>query len=366
MIPGKAPPKDNKAPGGGSRRRRRSDDRPRRPAPPRRRPARAPTAADAPAPRCPGAAGRARRPARRAGAAASPTCSGTSAAWPTRWRSATTSSSTCSTRKAAELQVVDAELGELDRLLRTIERASPAPASSCGAPHSRGAAFCWSCGTMLRARRAGRDLTATPHDDLPATAPRPLTTTSATAWPAARGWPARRSSSPRCPRRRPPARVAELRRRPARALPPPARPRSACSPRGSSWASGSGRSRWAAAARPGPRCCCPLRRPTAPVTGAFAAKDLAPALSAPLGSTEPAPPSTDVAPAMDTGGDGGSSVATPPRPRRRRARPPPPLRRPRPTTTPAVADDRLHRHGGAPQRGRRLASPWSATTASCT
>ena len=52
-------------------------------------------------------------------------------------------------RKAAELQQVDAELGEVQRLLAAAEAGVHGECRSCGAVHSRGAAFCWHCGAPL-------------------------------------------------------------------------------------------------------------------------------------------------------------------------------------------------------------------------
>jgi hypothetical protein len=52
-------------------------------------------------------------------------------------------------RRAAELQEVDAELGEVERLLRLDDAAAAGSCSSCGALHSRGAVFCWACGANL-------------------------------------------------------------------------------------------------------------------------------------------------------------------------------------------------------------------------
>jgi hypothetical protein len=52
-------------------------------------------------------------------------------------------------RKAAELQQADAELGEVQRLLATAEAGVHGQCRSCGAVHSRGAAFCWHCGAAL-------------------------------------------------------------------------------------------------------------------------------------------------------------------------------------------------------------------------
>lgn len=53
------------------------------------------------------------------------------------------------TRRAARLQEVDAELGEVELLLRLEEHGAAGQCPSCGALHGRGAAFCWQCGTGL-------------------------------------------------------------------------------------------------------------------------------------------------------------------------------------------------------------------------
>jgi hypothetical protein len=52
-------------------------------------------------------------------------------------------------RRAAELQQADGELGEVDRLLRLERSAETGSCADCGAPHSRGAVFCWQCGESL-------------------------------------------------------------------------------------------------------------------------------------------------------------------------------------------------------------------------
>ena len=52
-------------------------------------------------------------------------------------------------RRAAELQSADAELGEVERLLAAADEGVGGACRSCGAPHSRGAAFCWKCGQPL-------------------------------------------------------------------------------------------------------------------------------------------------------------------------------------------------------------------------
>ena len=52
-------------------------------------------------------------------------------------------------RRAALLQERDAELAEVERLLALEESASAGSCPACGAPHSRGAVFCWQCGATL-------------------------------------------------------------------------------------------------------------------------------------------------------------------------------------------------------------------------
>jgi hypothetical protein len=55
-------------------------------------------------------------------------------------------------RRAALLQERDAELAEVERLLRLEEGASAGACPACAAPHSRGAMFCWQCGATLMER----------------------------------------------------------------------------------------------------------------------------------------------------------------------------------------------------------------------
>jgi hypothetical protein len=55
-------------------------------------------------------------------------------------------------RRAAVLQERDAELAEIERLLRLEESASAGSCPHCAAPHSRGALFCWQCGATLMER----------------------------------------------------------------------------------------------------------------------------------------------------------------------------------------------------------------------
>jgi hypothetical protein len=54
-------------------------------------------------------------------------------------------------RRAAELQQADAQLGEVERLLSAAEDGVGGNCRSCGAVHSRGAAYCWRCGSPLLA-----------------------------------------------------------------------------------------------------------------------------------------------------------------------------------------------------------------------
>ena len=57
-------------------------------------------------------------------------------------------------RRAAVLQERDAELAEIERLLRAGDEAGTSACPSCAAPHSRGALYCWQCGTALMDRLA--------------------------------------------------------------------------------------------------------------------------------------------------------------------------------------------------------------------
>jgi hypothetical protein len=63
-------------------------------------------------------------------------------------------------RRAAELQEVDAELGEVERLLRLGDAGAAGACPSCGALHSRGAVFCWQCGASLIERVAAAAVAA--------------------------------------------------------------------------------------------------------------------------------------------------------------------------------------------------------------
>jgi hypothetical protein len=58
-------------------------------------------------------------------------------------------------KRAVPLQDADAELGEVERILRMEQTGTAGVCSSCGAPHSTGATFCWQCGKPILAQVSG-------------------------------------------------------------------------------------------------------------------------------------------------------------------------------------------------------------------
>jgi hypothetical protein len=52
-------------------------------------------------------------------------------------------------KRAAALQDADAELSEVERILRLEETSTAGSCANCGSPHSSGAAYCWQCGQPL-------------------------------------------------------------------------------------------------------------------------------------------------------------------------------------------------------------------------
>lgn len=52
-------------------------------------------------------------------------------------------------KRAVALQDADAELSEVERIVRMEQTGTAGSCSSCGAPHSNGATFCWQCGQPL-------------------------------------------------------------------------------------------------------------------------------------------------------------------------------------------------------------------------
>ena len=58
-------------------------------------------------------------------------------------------------KRAVPLQDADAELGEVERILRMEQTGTAGVCNSCGAPHSTGATFCWQCGKPILAQVSG-------------------------------------------------------------------------------------------------------------------------------------------------------------------------------------------------------------------
>lgn len=58
-------------------------------------------------------------------------------------------------KRAVPLQDADAELGEVERILRMEQTGTAGVCPSCHAPHSSGATFCWQCGKPILAQVSG-------------------------------------------------------------------------------------------------------------------------------------------------------------------------------------------------------------------
>lgn len=58
-------------------------------------------------------------------------------------------------KRAIELQDADAELSEVERIVRMEETGTAGSCKHCGAPHSSGATFCWQCGKPLLEQISG-------------------------------------------------------------------------------------------------------------------------------------------------------------------------------------------------------------------
>jgi hypothetical protein len=52
-------------------------------------------------------------------------------------------------RQAAKLQQVDAELAEVERMLRLDQAGAAGACGNCGALYARGSVYCWQCGKGL-------------------------------------------------------------------------------------------------------------------------------------------------------------------------------------------------------------------------
>ncbi|HVD40471.1 MAG TPA: hypothetical protein VNC16_05655 [Solirubrobacterales bacterium] len=61
-------------------------------------------------------------------------------------------------KQAVPLQDADAELSEVERILRLDETGTAGSCGGCGAPHSSGATFCWQCGKPLLAQVSGEEI----------------------------------------------------------------------------------------------------------------------------------------------------------------------------------------------------------------
>jgi hypothetical protein len=53
-------------------------------------------------------------------------------------------------KQSARLQDVEAQLGQVERMLRMSETGAAGACPSCGAMQARGAVFCWECGKELQ------------------------------------------------------------------------------------------------------------------------------------------------------------------------------------------------------------------------
>ena len=61
-------------------------------------------------------------------------------------------------KRAVPLQDADAELSEVERILRMEQTGTAGLCTSCGAPHSSGATFCWQCGKPILAQVSGEEI----------------------------------------------------------------------------------------------------------------------------------------------------------------------------------------------------------------
>jgi hypothetical protein len=61
-------------------------------------------------------------------------------------------------KRAVPLQDADAELSEVERILRLDETGAAGACGQCGAPHSSGATYCWQCGQPLLRQISGESI----------------------------------------------------------------------------------------------------------------------------------------------------------------------------------------------------------------
>jgi chorismate mutase len=58
-------------------------------------------------------------------------------------------------KRATALQDADAELSEVERIVRTEQTGTAGACARCNSPHSSGAPYCWQCGQPLLEQIAG-------------------------------------------------------------------------------------------------------------------------------------------------------------------------------------------------------------------
>lgn len=63
-------------------------------------------------------------------------------------------------RKAAELQGVESELSEVERILRLEQTGTAGECPNCASPHSTSATYCWQCGQPLMQQISPETITA--------------------------------------------------------------------------------------------------------------------------------------------------------------------------------------------------------------
>lgn len=64
------------------------------------------------------------------------------------------------TRQAAKLQQLDAELGEVERMLKLDQAGAAGACGNCGALYAQGSVFCWQCGKDLMPQGAAATVVA--------------------------------------------------------------------------------------------------------------------------------------------------------------------------------------------------------------
>jgi hypothetical protein len=61
-------------------------------------------------------------------------------------------------KRGVPLQDADAELSEVERILRMEHTGTAGVCGGCGAPHSSGATFCWQCGKPILTQVSGDEI----------------------------------------------------------------------------------------------------------------------------------------------------------------------------------------------------------------